>query len=167
MAKSRSREKALREALDAKAAGEIFDITPDILKQAEDLEYKKLLTPDGNLDLAKDSYLNSQFKEVTLTSELGVMGKNLDKVFNDAPFLKPFFLFARTGINGLKVSAKNSPLVSMLLKESRDIAFGTVDDLPKLAKYGIETAEDLAQAKSLFAGRQALGMAAMIPISQK
>ena len=167
MAKSRSREKALREALDAKAAGDIFDITPDILKQAEDLEYKKLLTPDGDLNLSKDSYLNSQFKEVTLTSELGVMGKNLDQVFNDAPFLKPFFLFARTGINGLKVSAKNSPLVSMLLKESRDIAFGTVDDLPKLAKYGIETAADLANAKALFAGRQALGMASMIPISQK
>ena len=167
MAKSRSREKALREALDAKAAGDIFDITPDILKQAEDLEYKKLLTPDGDLDLAKDSYLNSQFREVTLTSELGVMGKNLDQVFNDAPFLKPFFLFARTGINGLKVSAKNSPLMSLLLKESRDIAFGTIDDLPKLAKYGIETAEDLAQAKSLFAGRQALGIAATIPITQK
>ena len=167
MAKSRSREKALREALDAKAAGDIFDITPDILKQAEDLEYKKLLTPDGDLDLAKDSYLNSQFKEVTLTSELGVMGKNLDQVFNDAPFLKPFFLFARTGINGLKVSAKNSPLMSLLLKESRDIAFGSVDDLPKLAKYGIETAEDLAQAKALFAGRQALGITATIPITQK
>ena len=167
MAKSRSREKALRNVLDSQTAGDIFDITPDILKQAEDLEYKKLLTPDGDLDLAKDSYLNSQFKEVTLTSELGAMGKNLDQVFNDAPFLKPFFLFARTGINGLKVSAKNSPLMSLLLKESRDIAFGSVDNLPKLAKYGIETAEDLAQAKALFAGRQALGITATIPITQK
>ena len=84
---------------------------------------------------------------------------------NSTPLVKPFYLFARTGINGLNLSFKSTPLLGALHKESIDILRHTGDDYTPLFKYGIENANDLANARNLFAGRQAVGAATVMGIS--
>ena len=158
LARARSKEKGMRMALET--VGDDWEhLTPELLKQAEDIHYKHLLDPDGNINLANDSWLKKQFEEVTLTTELKGQAAKLDKVFSDIPLIKPFYLFARTGINGLNFTYKNTPLLGALHKESLDILKHTGDDFTQLAKYGIENANDLANARNLFAGRQAVGSA--------
>ena len=156
MARARSKEIGMRKALEA-AGDDWQSFSPELLKNAEDLHYRNLLDENGNLDFSTDSWLNKQFKEVTLTSEFNGWAKALDSLLNDAPLLKPFYLFARTGINGLNLSYKNTPLLGALHKESLDILKHSGDDFTPLMKYGIENANDLVSAKNLFAGRQAVG----------
>ena len=164
LARSRSKEKAMRTVLDA-AGGDHTKITPELLRKAEDIHYNNLLDGDGNLNFAKDSYLNKQFKEVTLTTELEGFSKKLDGLFNDVPQMKPFYLFARTGINGLNFSFKNTPLLGALHKESVDILKHVGDDFTDLARYGIDNANDLANARNLIYGRQAVGGAVVMSMS--
>jgi len=165
LTRARSKEIAMRTVLEE--AGEDWSkITPDMLRQAEDLHYSNLLDGEGNINLAKDSWLKKQYEEVTLTSELQGAAAKLDTVFKDIPALSPFYLFARTGINGLNFTYKNTPLLGILHKESLDILRHTGDDFTELArKYGITNANELANARNLFAGRQAVGAATVMSIS--
>ena len=164
LTKSESRRKALAQAIDDEAGGLIDEITPDILRKAEDIEYQKLLDSNGNIDLSKNSYLQQQYQEVTLQTPLTGFSAGLQKAFNQAPMLKPFFLFARTGVNGLKLTAKNTPVLGALLNESRDILMATAEQVANgdLIRYGIRNAEDLTRAKNLVIGRQALGNSVML-----
>ena len=158
LARTRAKEKGFREALET-AGGDYTKLTSDVLKQAEDNYYKTLLNKEGDIDLGADKWLKKQFEEVTLTSELKGWSGELDKLFKKAPLIKPFYLFARTGINGLNFTYKNTPLLGALHKESIDILRHTGDDFTPLMKYGIENANDLSNARNLFAGRQAVGAA--------
>jgi len=167
MAKSRSKEKAFRTVFDEVEGGVHKEITPDLLKKAEDAHYNDLLDIDGNIDLSKDLYLENKFKEVTLTSELNGISKKLEGIFNTTPWAKPFFLFARTGVNGLKMSVKHLPIVGAIVEESRDILFANADNLLAVKKYGIQNADDLAQAKNLIIGRQVMGNAVVLATIQK
>ena len=164
LARARSKEMGMRAALDA-AGDKWTKFDADLFKKAEEGHYRNLLDNDGNLDLSNDSWLNKQFKEITLTSELDGFSKKLDGLLNETPLLKPFYLFARTGINGLNLSLKNTPLLGALHKESIDILRHTGDDFTPLMKYGIENANDLANARNLFAGRQAVGATVVTGIS--
>ena len=164
LARARSKEIGMRQALEV-AGRDHVPFSADLMKQAEDIHYKNLLDADGNLDLSQDAWLNKQFKEVTLTSELEGFSKSLDNLFNSTPLLKPFYLFARTGLNGLNFAYKNTPLLGALHKESIDILKHTGDDFTPLFKYGIENANDLANARNLFAGRQAVGAATVMTVS--
>ena len=155
-ARARSKEVGMRQALEA-VGNDFNKLTPDILKEAEDIHFSHFLDGDGNVNIGNDAWLTKQFKEVTLTSELKGQAAKLDKVFSDIPLIRPFYLFARTGINGLNFSFKNTPLLGALHKESIDILRHTGDDFTELAKYGIENANDLKNARNLFAGRQAVG----------
>ena len=96
-------------------------------------------------------------KEVTLTTDLQGFSKGLNDVFNKAPWAKPFFLFARTGVNGLVLTAKHTPGFNFLVKEFNDIARATPDNLADVAQYGINTADDLINAKALQKGRLIVG----------
>tara|TARA_R100000008_G_scaffold86694_1_gene80957 strand:- start:45 stop:4688 length:4644 start_codon:yes stop_codon:yes gene_type:complete len=156
MARVRSKEVGMRQAFE-EAGGDLSKFTPELMKRGEDLHYRNLLDADGNLDLSQDAWLNKQFKEITLTSELGGFSKKLDGLLNETPLLKPFYLFARTGINGLNLSFKNTPLLGALHKESIAILKHSGDDFESLMQYGIENANDLANARNLLAGRQAVG----------
>ena len=164
MARSRSKEVAMRQVLEM-AGGDHTKITPELLKQAEDIHFGHLLDSDGNINVSNDSWLKKQFEEVTLTSELKGAAAKLDNVFNSIPMVKPFYLFARTGINGLNFSYKNTPLLGALHKESIDILTHQGDDFTSLFEYGIENANDLANARNLFAGRQAMGATVVTTMS--
>ena len=162
MVRSRAKEVGFREALET-AGGNFDKLTPDILKEAEENYLKRILDADGNIDFADDSFLKKQFQEITLTSPLKGIAGELDNVFKKAPLIQPFYLFARTGINGLNFTYKNTPLLGALHKESIDILRHTGDDFSKLkAQYGIANANDLANARNLFAGRQAVGAATVM-----
>lgn len=157
MARARSREKAMRHAMDVHRNGDVTEITPKMLQTYEDAFYKELLDADGNISIESDLYLKSIVKEATLTQDLSGFTKGLETTFNQFPFAKPFFLFARTGVNGLNFSYKSSPLLGLLHKQSIDILRTSEDDLAAVAQYGINNAADLANAKALIAGRQAIG----------
>ena len=156
LARARSKEIGMRQALEV-AEDTHTKFSSELMKKAEDIHMKNLLDAEGNIDLRNDAWLEKQFKEVTLTSELKGFSANLDQLFNSTPLMKPFYLFARTGVNGLNLAFKNTPLLGALHKESLDILKHTGDDFTPLFKYGIENANDLANARNLFAGRQAVG----------
>ena len=162
MARARAREQAMLLSMDKNKVGDHVEITPELMKDAENYFMSKLYDSEGNLDLNRDLFLKSQVQEATLTTELHSFSKALENVFETAPFMKPFFLFARTGINGLEVSAKHMPGVNFILSEQRDILNATADSLDAVRKYGIENAVDLANAKALMKGRQAVGSAVVL-----
>tara|TARA_R100000008_G_scaffold85620_1_gene76039 strand:- start:74 stop:4762 length:4689 start_codon:yes stop_codon:yes gene_type:complete len=164
MTRARSKELAMREVLEG-AGDDVVEFTPQILKAAEDRHYANMLDGFGEIDVSKNSWLNKQFKEVTLTSELTGFAQKLDSLMNETPLLKPFYLFARTGINGLNLSFKNTPLLGALHKESLAILRHTGDNFDDLARYGIENANDLKNARNLLAGRQAVGSATVMTMA--
>tara|TARA_R100001530_G_scaffold122577_2_gene90243 strand:- start:1853 stop:3994 length:2142 start_codon:yes stop_codon:yes gene_type:complete len=156
MARSRAREKAMKEAMENQKVGAVTEITPELLKEYENNFLSKLIDADGNVDLKSDIFLEAAAKEATLTTDLTGFSAGLEELFNRTPWAKPFFLFARTGINGLALTAKNTPLLNYALKSQRDI-FAAKEWTSDLLRYGIANADDLANAKALAMGRQAIG----------
>ena len=154
LARAKAKEKAMRVAMDQFNKGNITDITPDLLKNAEDRFLSQIMDADGNITDAATIFAK---KEATLTTDLTGFSKGLNDVFDSAPWAKPFFLFARTGVNGLSLTAKHTPGFNFLVKEFNDIAFATPENLANVQKYGIESAEDLINAQALQAGRLAMG----------
>jgi hypothetical protein len=155
LARARAKEKAVTEVFDAAANGDIPEITPDIIKAIQDREYAKIFDPvSGDIT---DDMLQYTKKEVTLTSDIGAFGKALDKVFDVVPPLRPFYLFARTGINGLKFTFKHAPIINAFQQEVRDVFLASADDLARVAQYGITNADELANAKAILNGRMAIG----------
>lgn len=161
--RARAREKALFESLQLKKNGDVVEVTPDLIQGFEDRFMAEIFDADGNITDAASSFAK---KEVTLTKDLSGFASGLEKIFATTPWAKPFFLFARTGVNGLELTAKYTPGFNFLVKEFNDIAFASADDLAPVAKYGIETAQDLANAKALQAGRLAIGSSVIFMAGQ-
>ena len=160
LGRAKMREKALRSALEAQDKGILTayrEITPELIRNYEKDFYEQIFNPDGTL---KDEATKFAAREVTLTKELTGMAGSLNKVFNAHPLMKPFFYFARTGVNGLELTAKHTPGFNFLVTEFNDIARANINDpisMEAVAKYGITTAEELANAKALQTGRLAMG----------
>ncbi len=154
LGRARAKEKAVREALDAASPGKTIEINPQTLRDAENRFLSQIIDADGNI---LDSAVEFAKREATLTTDLQGFSKGLNKVFDATPWAKPFFLFARTGVNGLTLTAKHTPGFNFLVKEFNDIARATPDTLADVAKYGINSAEDLMNAKALQQGRLAIG----------
>ncbi len=157
LGRAKMREKAMRNVLEQQSAGiKTPEITPQLLRAYEDDFYGQIFDGDGNI---LDEATKFARKEVTLTQELTGFGKGLNDVFTANPWAKPFFLFARTGVNGLTLTAKHTPGFNFLVKEFNEIAAATADDLTEVAKYGITTPEELINAKALQTGRLGIGAA--------
>jgi hypothetical protein len=171
LGRARSKEQAFKQVYDAVDSGTFKEITPELLQQAEDLHFSQYFDEFGDYSIDADRALQYQFREATLTQDIGKFGTALEGLFSKFPLMRPFFLFARTGVNGLKMNVKNMPLVSLALQETRVIVTGTAAKLKKnpelFAKYGIETIDDLKQAQNLTAGRQAMGSAVVGIAAQK
>ena len=157
LGRAKMREKALRSAMDAQNKGVLksyTEVTPELIKAFEDDFYRQIFDGQGNII---DEATKFARKEVTLTKELEGFPAGLNQVFQAHPWVKPFFLFARTGVNGLELTAKHTPGFNFLVKEFNVIARATPDNLDDVAKYGITSAEELANAKALQTGRLAIG----------
>ena len=154
LGRAKMREKAMRRALDLKGEGYITDIDPNVLRAFEDDFYSQVFDANGNII---DEATKWARKEVTLTNELTGFAKGLNDVFTSNPWAKPFFLFARTGVNGLELTAKHTPGFNFFVREFNEIARAKPNNLEAVAKYGITTAEELANAQALQQGRLAIG----------
>ena len=163
LARARAKSKAMREAFELQGKGRVSNVDPQTVSAFEEKFLKNILDPDGNI--TDDAVIFAK-KEVTLTEDLKGFSKGLETVFNETPWAKPFFLFARTGVNGLKLTAKHTPIFNFLVKEFNDIVFATAADLPKLKKYGIESMTDLKSAKALYKGRVAMGSSVIFMAAQ-
>lgn len=167
MARARAKERSVRKVLELKRGGDLLEATADDYKKYEDLFYKELLDADGNIDITKDAFLEGMYKEATLTEDLTGFAANLDKLIAQYPLLRPFYLFARTGINGLDMNVKNMPLIGAFRKRTLDVLTANEDNLAeKVGRYGINTIEDLRNEKALLAGRQAIGLGVTISGTQ-
>ena len=157
LGRAKMREKAMRRVLELQGDGiDIPNITPEVMKAYQDDFYTEIFDANGNI---KDDATMFAKKEVTLTQDLTGFSKGLNDVLTSNPYVRPFFLFARTGVNGLALTAKHTPGFNFLVKEFNDIAFATADNLSSLKKYGINTVEELQNAKALQTGRLAIGSA--------
>ena len=157
LGRAKMREKAFRSAADAHSRGALTaytEVTPELIKFYEDDFYRQIFDGNGNII---DEATKFARKEVTLTQELTGFPAGLNQVFQATPWARPFFLFARTGVNGLALTAKHTPCFNFFVKEWNDIAFARPDNLQSVAKYGITTVEELANAKALQVGRLAMG----------
>jgi hypothetical protein len=162
LARARAKERALQAVWQD---GRIPDVTPQAMKEYETRFYNEIFDPaDASIN---DSMLKFARGEVTLSKDITGFGKALDEMFSKQPMLKPFYLFARTGINGLELSFKHIPGLNFLVKEFNEVAWATADNLDAVRKYGIENAQDLANAKALQNGRLAIGSSVMFMASQK
>ena len=166
LGRAKMREKALRSAMDAKSKGVLTaysEVTPDLVRVYEEDFYREIFDSQGNI---LDKATKFAKEEVTLTRELTGFAAGLNQVFQANPWAKPFFLFARTGINGLQLTAKHTPGFNFLVKEFNDIAWANPNNLDDVAKYGITNADELANAKALQTGRLAMGSALIFMASQ-
>ena len=159
LARAKGKEKAMREALGEFNTGKITEITPEVMKSYENKFLNQILDADGNINIDSDLGKAVEYarREVTLTKDLTGFARGLNDVFDKTPWAKPFFLFARTGVNGLELTAKHTPVFNFLVEEFNQIARANPDDLRSVMKYGITTAEELTNAKALQNGRLAIG----------
>ena len=79
------------------------------MKAYEDDFYSQVFDKNGNII---DEATKFGRKEVTLTQDLTGFAKGLNDVFSAAPLAKPFFLFARTGVNGLLLLQSIHPVLT-------------------------------------------------------
>ena len=157
LGRAKMREKAMRRVLELQDNGiSTPKITRKLMKAYEDDFYSQVYDAAGNIT---DEALSFARKEVTLTQELTGFAKGLNDVFTATPLAKPFFLFARTGVNGLALTGKYTPGFNFLVKEFNDIALANPADLGSVRQYGITTVEELANARALQTGRLAIGSA--------
>ena len=164
LGRAKMREKAMRRVLDLQGSGiELPEITPQLMKAYQDDFYGQIFDAQGNL---VDEAAVFAAKEVTLTQDLTGFAKGLNDVFTATPLARPFFLFARTGVNGLALTGKHTPGFNFLVKEFNDIAFANPNNLDSVAKYGITNATELANAQALQTGRLAIGSATVFLAAQ-
>ena len=155
LARARARSKSLMGAMEAQAKGLIPDISPEVVREYEARLQDEIFNPQTGV--VNDNLLAYARGEVTLTKDLTGWGKALDTMFSTYPATKPFYMFAKTGINGLELTMKHAPGFNLFVKEFREIARANPDDLSTVIKYGIETAQELKNAKDLQMGRLAIG----------
>ena len=164
LGRAKMREKAMRRVMELQGNGiQTPKITKKLMKAYEDDFYGQVFDSNGNITDEATSFAR---KEVTLTQELTGFAKGLNDVFTSTPLAKPFFLFARTGVNGLALTGKYTPGFNFLVKEFNDIALANANNLESVAKYGITDATELANAKALQTGRLAIGSAVVFMATQ-
>ena len=157
--RARAREKAFLEAAEQLPDGDFVNFDAAFFKNMEDKFNKEIFDSNGNITDAAAAYSK---REATLTQDLTGFSAKLESAFNETPWARPFFLFARTGINGLQLTAKHTPGFNFLVKEYREIALAKPGgDLSGLEKYGSRNARDLMNAKAVQNGRLALGGSAL------
>ena len=128
---------------------------PNLVKEVEADFESKVFSADGQIT---DEMAKFSADEAKLTAELTGRAKKLDEFFDQAPMFKPYFLFARTGVNALTMTSKYTPGLNFFIKEHKDIMTRSWDD-PRMIEYGIKSLDDLNVAKATMKGRMAIGTA--------
>ena len=162
MARARARMESMQAAWAKQSegpAGNLPIVDKKFMKDYEDNFMKKITNADGTINFESDAALKYMQEEATLTRDLSGFTKGMEQLFNRTPWAKPFFLFARTGVNGLELTMKHMPGFNMLVKDERRIASGTYEmaNSGKLLDIGIANGQQLDNAKAIQKGRMAMG----------
>lgn len=124
------------------------------IREAEKRFNKKVWRSNGEL---ADEFANFQWKEAALTGDLPEYAQRIQAGLEMLPAIKPFVgLFMKTGVNALQLTGKYTPILNRFLQESADIMSKEAGH-PDLLRYGIRTADELAQARAVLRGREAIG----------
>ena len=83
-------------------------------------EYRRNFTKSGGV--LNDELLKGA-KEVTFQTDLEGLAAKVGAIVNDAPVLRIFFPFVKTGHNVLVYTGTHIPVLNMALKESREVIF--------------------------------------------
>ena len=170
MARSRSRVRAMQDALEVQKLGRTPEITPELMKTFEAKYMDKFVdAKTGRIKVGEDIALDHAAQEATLTRDLSGWSASFANLFSSNPWTKPFFLFARTGINGVKLSVSHMPLFKFMLGQERRILNATMEqaDLGQLADLGIANSADLMNAKAIQRGRSIIGGSVITLAAQK
>ena len=153
-----------------RAAIENGGVTPQSMVDAQKKFLDEITNADGTMSIDKirelDPEIFADAAEVKLTTDLDGFSKSLDAAMQKAPWTKPFFLFARTGVNGLAMAGKHTPGINLLLTKQRAIFSASPENMGPVMKYGIQNAEQLANAKALALGRQTMGASVIFMAAQ-
>ena len=157
MARAHSRKKAFRAALDNQKG--MPEINSKLMKEYEDRFYADLLDEEGNINWDANQALKFEQEEATLTRDLTGWISGFERIAENTPWVKPFFLFTRTGVNGIDMTFKHMPLFNKIVKDERMIENATAEmvEAGQLVEYGISNLKDLEAAKALQRGRQLIG----------
>ena len=158
MYRGRIRQKAMEAALDGQPGA--VKIDKKVLADFEDKFAAELMDAEGNIKWDSDAALKFAKEEATLTRDVSGFAGALTQAMDKAPMLKPFFLFARTGINGIELSFKHMPLLNRLVADEKKILNATAKqaDAGELMDVGISNARELDYAKQISMGRQMIGV---------
>ena len=157
IARGNARSAAFNEVYDrmVTAGGAVGDLEmKTAIREAEKRFTKKIWRSNGEL---ADEYANFQWKEAALTGDLPAYAQKIQAGLEMLPAIKPFVgLFMKTGVNALQLTGKYTPILNRFLQESSDIMTKEAGH-PDLLRYGIRTADELAQARAVLRGREAIG----------
>jgi len=170
MARSRAKVKAMQDSLEVQNLGKTPEITPELMKEFEDRYMSEFIEPDtGRIKVGSDVALEYAAKEATLTRDLSGFSKGFADLFSKNPWTKPFFLFARTGINGIELTLSHMPVFKYMVTTERRILNATISqaNAGDLAELGIKNAADLANAKAIQRGRTIIGGSIISLAAQK
>ena len=170
MARSRAKVKAMQDSLEVQNLGKTPEVTPTLMKEFENRYMAEFIDPEtGRIKVGSDVALEYSAKEATLTRDLSGFSKGFANLFDSNPWTKPFFLFARTGINGIKLTLTHMPAFKFMLKDERRILNATLEmaDTGQLADLGIANASDLLNAKAIQRGRGIIGGSIITLAAQK
>ena len=170
MARSRAKVRAMQDSLEVQKMGKTPEVTPALMKEFEN-KYMAEFIDDatGRIKVGADVALEHSAKEATLTRDLTGFAKGFENLFASNPWTKPFFLFARTGINGIELTMSHMPGFKFMIKNERRILNATLDnaDAGELADLGIANAQDLLNAKAIQRGRTVIGGSIITLAAQK
>jgi len=157
IARGNARSKAFNEVYDRMIDSGIgigdFEMKTAV-REAEKRFNKKIWKSTGELS---DEFANFQWKEAALTGDLPDYAQKIQAGIEQLPAIKPFVgLFMKTGVNALQLTGKYTPILNRFLRESADIMSKEAGH-PDLLRYGIRTADELAQARAVLRGREAIG----------
>ena len=157
IARGNARAKAFNEVYDrmVEAGGSLGDLEMKAaIREAEKRFNKSVWRSNGEL---ADEFANFQWKEAALTGDLPEYAQRIQAGLEMLPAIKPFVgLFMKTGVNALQLTGKYTPILNRFLQESADIMTKEAGH-PDLVRYGIRTADELAQARAVLRGREAIG----------
>ena len=157
IARGNARAKAFNEVYDRmlETGGALGDLEmKSAIREAEKRFNKSVWRSNGELT---DEFANFQWKEAALTGDLPEYAQRIQAGLEQLPAIKPFVgLFMKTGVNALQLTGKYTPILNRFLQESADIMTKEAGH-PDLVRYGIRTADELAQARAVLRGREAIG----------
>ncbi len=157
IARGNARAKAFNEVYDRmlETGGALGDLEmKSAIREAEKRFNKSVWRSNGELT---DEFANFQWKEAALTGDLPEYAQRIQSGLEQLPAIKPFVgLFMKTGVNALQLTGKYTPILNRFLQESADIMTKEAGH-PDLIRYGIRTADELAQARAVLRGREAIG----------